>query len=399
MFVTATGAPARALRPQTEEVPGFATRAIHGGLRADPATGAILTPIYQSTTYVQEAVGKDKGYTYSRAGNPTVAALEYNLGALEQALPAVCFGTGMAAITTLLLGTLRAGERVVCSDVVYGGTVRLLRQVLVDFGVRADFVDSACLEELQASLREPARLLFIETPANPTLKLTDIAAAAQFAHAAGALLVVDNTFLTPALQDAFGLGADVVVHSTTKYIEGHNATVGGALLTRVPALRERFGFVRKSVGTIQSPLEAWLTLRGLKTLELRMQRHSASALAVAEYLEAHPRVTRVSYPWLRSFPQQALARRQQRAGGGIVAFEVEGGTEAGIRVLNNVRLCALAENLGAAETLITHPASMTHASIPAEERRRAGIGDGLIRLSVGLEDSSDIIADLEQALA
>ncbi len=376
----------------------FATRAIHGGLAPDPATGAILTPLYQSTTYVQEAVGRDKGYTYSRAANPTVAALERNLGALENALPAVCFGTGMSAIAALFLALLRAGERVVCSDVVYGGTVRLLRALLEPFGVRADFVDTSDQALLEQALAQETRLLFLESPANPTLMLIDLAAAAQLAKARGVLTVVDNTFLTPVLQDAFGLGADVVVHSTTKYIEGHNATVGGALLTRDPALRERFDFVRKSTGTIQSPLEAWLTLRGIKTLELRMQRHSESALHIAEWLESRKEVERVHYPWLPSFPQHDLARRQQRSGGGIVSFTLHGGIEAGVRLMNRVRLCALAENLGAAETLVTHPASMTHAFLPKEERERIGIADGLVRLSVGLEDPRDLIADLQQAL-
>jgi cystathionine beta-lyase/cystathionine gamma-synthase len=377
---------------------GFATRAIHAGLQADPATGAILTPIYQATTFVQEAIGRDKGYTYSRSGNPTVAALERNLGALEGALPAVCFATGMAALTALCLALLQAGDRVVVSDVVYGGTVRLLRRVLGPFGVRAELVDTSCSASLAAALAAETRLVLIESPANPTLKLTDIAAAAQLAHAAGALLAVDGTLLTPALQQPFALGADLVVHSTTKYLEGHNATLGGAVLARDQELVEKLRFVQNATGSIQSPYEAWLTLRGIKTLALRMQRHSDNALAVARFLEADPRVTRVAYPWLDSFPQAALARRQQRAGGGMIAFEVTGGAAAGERVMNAVRLCALAENLGAAESLITHPASMTHAAIPEAERRVVGIADGLIRLSVGLEDPDDIVADLERAL-
>jgi len=377
----------------------FSTRAIHAGLSADPTTGAILTPIHQSTTFVQEAVGRDKGFTYSRSSNPTVSALERNLGALEGTLPAVCFATGMAALSTLCLALLQAGDRVVVSDVVYGGTVRLLRQVLGPFGVRAAFVDTSTESCLAAALAEETRLVVIESPANPTLKLTDIARAAELAHEAGALLVVDGTLLTPALQQPIALGADLVVHSTTKFLEGHNATVGGAVLTRDPELLERLRFVRNATGCIQSPHEAWLTLRGIKTLALRMERHSASALTVARFLSAHPRVTRLAYPFLDSFPQVELARRQQRAGGGLLAFEVAGGTEAGIAVMNRVRLCSLAENLGAVETLITHPASMTHASIPADERRAVGIGDGLIRLSVGLEDPADLIADLEQALA
>ncbi len=378
----------------------FATRAIHAGLEPDAATGAILTPIYQSTTFAQAAVGQDKGFTYSRSANPTVAALERNLGDLEGAgaLPAVCFGSGMAALTAVCLALLQSGDRVVVSDVVYGGTVRLLRQVLAPFGVRTQAVDTADGQALAAALREPARLVVVESPANPTLKLTDLALAAELAHAAGALLVVDGTLLTPVLQQPLALGADLVVHSTTKYLEGHNATVGGAVLARDPQLIEKLRFARNATGGIQSPHEAWLTLRGIKTLPLRMERHCANALAVAQYLAAHPQVVRLAYPWLPSFPQVELARRQQRGGGGIVAFEVAGGAAAGVRLLNSARLCALAENLGAVESLLTHPASMTHASIPQAERQALGIGDGLIRLSVGLEDPADILADLERAL-
>lgn len=374
------------------------TRIIHGGLAPDPGTGALLTPIFQSTTFAQEAVGKDKGFTYSRTGNPTVAALERNLGEIEGTLPAACFSTGMAAITVLFLATLKAGDHAVVSDVVYGGTVRLLRQVLADYGVRASYVDTSDLRALAAATTPETRLVLVESPANPTLKLTDLAGAAAVAHDAGALLAVDNTLL-PLLQEPFALGADVVVYSTTKYIEGHNATVGGALLTRDPQLAQKIRFLQNATGCIQAPFEAWLTLRGLKTLPLRVARHSESALAVARFLAGHPRIERVAYPFLDSFPQVELARRQQRAGGGMIAFEVQGGTEAGIRVMNSVALCSLAENLGAVETLITHPASMTHAPIPAAERQAIGITDGLVRLSVGLEDPEDLIADLERALA
>lgn len=376
----------------------FDTLSLHAGAGPDPVTGALLTPIYQTTTYVQEAVGQHKGYTYSRAGNPTVAALERRLAALEGAEFATAFATGLAATTALCLALLRAGERVVASQAVYGGTVRLLREVLAPFGLRADFVDTSDAAALAEALREPARLVFVETPANPTLLLTDIAEAARLAHDAGALLVVDNTLLTPALQRPLELGADVVLHSTTKFIEGHNATVGGALVTRDAALGERFDFVRKSTGTIQSPFDAWLTLQGVKTLGVRMARHSENALRVARYLAAHPRVTRLCYPGLESFPQFELARRQQASGGALIAFEVEGGVEVGVRLMNSVRLCSLAENLGAAETLITHPVSMTHGSVPPEQRAAAGITDGLVRLSVGLEDPADLINDLEQAL-
>ena len=376
----------------------LATRVIHGGLGPDPTTGAILTPIYQSTTFVQEAVGKDKGYTYSRTRNPTVAALERNLGELEQSLPATCSATGMAALTVLMLATLKAGDHALVGDVVYGGTVRLLRQVLADFGVRSSFVDATRPELLRAAVTPETRLVLVESPANPTLKLVDIAGVAAIAHAAGALLAVDNTLL-PGFQRPLELGADVVVYSTTKYIEGHNATVGGALLTRDPALAEKLHFLQNATGCGQSPFEAWLTLQGIKTLPMRLERHSANALVVARFLAGHPRVRAVAYPFLDSFPQHELARRQQSLGGGMVAFEVAGGAAAGIRVMNSVRLCSLAENLGAIETLITHPASMTHATIPPAEREAIGIGEGLIRLSVGLEDPIDVIADLERALA
>lgn len=376
----------------------FATLALHAGAVPDPVTGAILTPIYQSTTFVQEAVGVHKGFTYSRSGNPTVSALERRLAALEGAEHASCFATGLAATTALALALLKAGDRVVVSDVAYGGTVRLFQQILPPFGVHADFVDTSDLACLAEALRTPARLVFLETPANPTLKLTDIADAARLAHDAGALVAVDNTILTPVLQRPFELGADVVLHSTTKYIDGHNATVGGALVTRDAEIHERLAFLRNAIGAIQSPFNAWLTLQGVKTLPLRMERHCENALQVARFLEDHPRVTRVCYPGLDSCPQREIALRQHRAGGALLAFEVEGGTEAGVRVLNNTRLCALAENLGSAETLITHPASMTHAAVPVEQRLATGITDGLVRLSVGLENPDDVIDDLRRAL-
>src|SRR5436305_6723920 len=382
----------------TEDEPSFDTLALHAGASPDPTTGALLTPIYQSTTYVVEAVGKNKGYTYSRTANPTVTALERRLAALEGAGHCVCFGTGLGATTALALALLQAGDRAVLSDVVYGGTVRLFRQVLSKFGVAADFVDTSDPRALEEALRRPARLLFVETPANPTLKLTDVEIAARLGHAAGAVVVVDNTLQTPVLQRPLDLGADVALHSTTKFIEGHNATLGGALITRTPELQEKLFFLRNAIGAIQSPFNAWLTLQGVKTLPLRMERHSAKALAVARFLEGHPKVTKIHYPGLESFPQSELARRQQKAGGALMAFEVEGGTEAGVRVMNSVRLCSLAENLGAAETLITHPASMTHAAVPAEQRLATGITDGLIRLSVGLESPGDIIEDLRRAL-
>ena len=378
----------------------FDTLALHAGSVADPTTGALLTPIYQTTTYRQEAVGKDKGFTYSRSANPTVSALERRLAALEGVDYCTCYATGLAATTVLALALLKSGDHVVASEAVYGGTVRLLQQVLAPFGVTAEFVDTSDEHELRRALtRKTTRFVFIETPANPTLKLTDIQLSSQVAHDAGALLVVDNTLLTPALQRPFELGADIVLHSTTKFIEGHNATVGGALLAREQDLHDRFSFIRNAIGAIQSPFPAWLTIQGVKTVGLRMAHHSDNALRVARFLERHPLVTRISYPGLESFPQFALARKQQTSGGALIAFEIKGGVEAGIRLMNNVQLCALAENLGSAETLITHPASMTHADVPVEQRNAAGITDGLVRLSVGLEDPVDVIRDLSQALA
>lgn len=378
----------------------FDTLALHAGAVADPTTGALLTPIYQTTTYRQEAVGKDKGFTYSRSANPTVSALERRLAALEGAEYCTCYATGLAATTVLCLALLQANDHVVVSQAVYGGTVRLFNEVLAPFSVTAEFVDTADEAALRRAVSaKPTRFVFIETPANPTLKLTDIELAAKVAHEANALLVVDNTLLTPALQRPLELQADVVLHSTTKFIEGHNATVGGALITRDAELHERFSFTRNAIGAIQSPFPAWLTLQGVKTVGLRMAQHSENALRVARFLETQPQVTRLFYPGLESFSQFELARKQQSSGGALIAFEIEGGVEAGIRLMNSVRLCALAENLGSAETLITHPASMTHADVPAAQRQAAGITDGLVRLSVGLEDPVDIIRDLSQALA
>jgi len=387
-----------AARDAPIDVSALATVALHAGRVPDPTTGALLPPIYQTTTYVQKKVGEHLGYTYSRTANPTVTALERRLAALEGAEHALCFSTGLAATVALALGLLRAGDRVVLSAVVYGGTYRLFADLLAGFGVHTDNVDTGDDEALARALATPARLVLVESPANPTLRLTDLALASRLGHAAGALVVVDNTLLTPALQRPLELGADVVLHSTTKFIEGHNATVGGALITRDAALAERLQWTRNAIGAIQSPWNAWLTLQGVKTLPLRMRRHCESALEVARFLAAHPRVTRLLYPGLASFPQAELARRQQRGGGALIAFEVEGGAEAGARLMSALKLCSLAENLGAAETLVTHPASMTHAAVPAAQRQALGITDGLVRLSVGLEEAEDLIADLRQAL-
>ena len=375
------------------------TAALHSGTEPDPTTGAILTPIYQTTTYRQNAVGSDKGYTYSRAGNPTVKALEDRVATLEKAEYATCFSSGLAATNALFLTLLKAGDRVVVSDVCYGGTVRLLEQILTKFGVEADFVDTSDEAKLAESLQKPAALVFIETPANPTLKLTDIALAARLAHEAGALLAVDNTLLSPALQRPIELGADIVLESTTKFFDGHNATIGGALATSNAELDEAFKFTRKTIGSIQAPFDAWLTLQGSKTLPLRVWQQSENALAVAAFLKDHPRVKNLNYPGLPDFPQYELARRQQTAGGALLSFELHGGIDSGIALMNNVKLCSLAENLGSAETLITHPASMTHGSVAPEAREKAGITDGLVRLSIGLENPEDIIADLDRALS
>jgi len=377
---------------------GASTRAIHASVDRSSPFGSVTTPIYQTTTYIQSEIGQELKYTYSRGDNPTVAALERALAEFEGLRHAVAFSTGMSAISTLLLATLRAGDHVICGDVVYGGTYRLLDQILSPFGVTASFVDASNAHDLAETLRPETRLVLVETPANPTMKVCDIRAIADRLVDRDALLVVDNTFLTAALQDAAALGADVVVHSTTKYIEGHNGTVGGAVLCNDPQLADRIRFVRKSLGTIQSPQNAWLTIRGLKTLPLRLERHSHNAMTVANYLEKHPRVKSVAYPLLSSAPGYAVALRQQTGGGGMLAFELVDGFEGALAFCRNLKRLILAENLGAVETIVTHPASMTHADIDRGERLRFGITDGLIRVSVGLEDADDILDDLAQAL-
>jgi cystathionine beta-lyase/cystathionine gamma-synthase len=379
---------------------GFRTKQIHAGVTPDPLTGAILTPIYQSTTFVQDSVDEymAKGYSYSRAGNPTVAAFEQKVAALEGGHAATAYGTGMAATVAVMLALLDAGDHAVVSDVVYGGTHRFATRVMARFGVEFSFVDTSRPERVREALRPSTSLVFTETPANPTLKLTDLAAVSEITRAAGIPHCVDNTFLTPYYQRPLELGADLVVHSTTKYLDGHNATLGGAVVAATPELNEQLKFVQKSAGLIMSPQVAWLTLQGTKTLSERMDRQSANALAVARFLEGHPRVAGVAYPGLESFPQHDLARRQAEGFGAMAWFEVEGGVEAGKKLMASVELWSLAENLGSVESLITHPVTMTHADMSAEERARVGITDGLVRLSVGLEDAEDLIADLAQAL-
>ncbi|MGD8375574.1 MAG: PLP-dependent aspartate aminotransferase family protein [Acidobacteriota bacterium] len=378
----------------------FRTRQIHAGVEPDPTTGSILTPIYQSTTYVQESVDKylSRGYSYSRSGNPTVTALEKKINDLEGGAGTACFATGMAAINALFLATLNAGEHAVISDVAYGGTYRLATKVYSRFGVEFTFADTSQPGQVEAALRDSTRLVLIETPANPTLKCTDIAAISKLTRPRKIVHAVDNTFLTPYYQRPLELGADVVIHSTTKYFDGHNATVGGAAVAATPELDEAIRFIQNSTGTILSPQVAWLTLQGLKTLSVRMDAQCANALEIARFLEGHPKVSRVMYPGLESFPQHELSKRQATGFGAILWFEVDGGVQAGKKLMDSVRLCTLAENLGSVETLITHPVTMTHADVDEAERRRVGITDGLVRLSVGMEDPGDLIADLEEAL-
>ncbi len=378
----------------------YATKLVHAGVVPDPVTGAILTPIHQTTTFVQPSVDQymTTGFSYSRTGNPTVRALEAKLAVLEDGADAAAFSTGMAATTAVFTALLSAGDHVVISDVAYGGTHRIATQIFPRFGVETEFVDSSDPANVERALRPETRLVFTETPANPTLKLTDLAAVSEITRAAGVPHAVDNTFLSPYYQKPLDLGADIAVHSTTKYLDGHNATVGGAVVSATSELHERIAFVQNATGTIMSPMVAWLTMQGIKTLAVRLDRQSDNAMAVARYLEAHPKVRQVAYPGLDSFPQHDLAKRQAAGFGGMLWFEVEGGLHTGKQLMDAVEVWTLAENLGSVESLITHPATMTHAGISPEERERLGILDGLVRASVGLEDPEDLIEDLARAL-
>ena len=376
---------------------GFSTDAIHVGQEPDPATGAIIAPIYQTSTFVQEALGKHKGYEYARTSNPTRAALERNLAALEGGRFGFAFASGMAAINALMT-LFKTGDHVVAGHNLYGGSFRLFERVLKDFGLSFSYANTCRPGEVERALRPNTRLLFIETPTNPIMEITDIAAVASVAHRRQALLAVDNTFMSPYFQRPLELGADLVVHSTTKYLNGHSDGVGGAVILNDPALADRLKFLQNAAGAILGPFDSWLALRGVKTLAVRMERHNRNGLAVAEFLAGHPKVKGVHYPGLPSHPQHALARKQMSGFGGMISFET-GSLGSARTVLNSVRLCSLAESLGGVETLISHPATMTHASVPAEERQRIGITDSLVRISVGIEDVEDIIADLDQALA
>lgn len=379
---------------------GFSTKQIHAGVKPDPTTGAILTPIYQTTTYVQPSVDEylSKGFSYSRSGNPTVRALEKKLAELEGGAECATFGTGMSAVTATMLAFLSAGDHAIISDVAYGGTYRLCTKVLSRFGIEFTFANGADPNDVASSVRDNTKLILTETPANPTMKCTDIAAVSAIAKTARAVHAVDNTFLTPYFQRPFELGADLSIHSTTKYMDGHNATVGGAVISKTPELAEKVRFIQNSTGSIMSPMVAWLTLQGCKTLSVRMDQQSANAMAIAEFLEAHPKVEQVCYPGLKSFAQHELSSRQATGYGAMLWFEVKGGLAAGKKLMDSVKLWSLAENLGSVESLITHPVTMTHADVEAEERARVGIIDGLVRLSVGLEDADDLIGALEKAL-
>ena len=380
--------------------PDFKTREIHAGVTPDPVTGAILTPIYQTTTYVQESVDKylEKGYSYSRSSNPTVVALEDRITALEGGAGTACFATGMAATSATMMALLNAGDHVVLSDVVYGGTHRLSTRVLSRFGVEYSFVDTSDANNVETAIKDNTKLIFTETPANPTLKLTDIAAVSEIAQAHGLPHVVDNTFLTPYYQRPLELGADISLHSTTKFMEGHNISVGGSITTKTQQMLDSIVFVRNCLGSNMSPMVAFYTLQGCKTMSTRLEAQSANALKVALFLQTHPMVERVCYPGLESFPQKELADSQASGHGSMLWFEVKGGVESGKKLMDTLELWSLAENLGSVESLVTHSVTMTHADIPRDERMAVGITDGLVRLSTGLESAEDLIDDLKQAL-
>ena len=379
---------------------GFRTKQVHAGVEPDPTTGAILTPIHQSTTFVQESVDEymAKGYSYARAGNPTVRAFENKLTALEGGLDTTAYGSGMAATVAVFLALLEAGDHILIADVVYGGTYRFADRFLRKFGVEVSFADAADPDALASAVRDNTRMIFTETPANPTLKLTDLQAVSDLCRRAEVLHVTDNTFLTPYFQRPFELGADVIVHSTTKFLDGHNATLGGAVVVNDAGLQEKIAFARISAGLVMSPMVAWLTLQGSKTLSERMDRQSSNAMEIAMWLRGHPGVEYVNYPGLKEHPQHELAKTQASGFGAMVCFEVSGGVDAGKKLMDSVELWSLAENLGSVESLVTHPATMTHAAMPHDERVAAGITDGLVRLSVGLEDVEDLTADLDKAL-
>jgi cystathionine gamma-lyase/cystathionine beta-lyase/cystathionine gamma-lyase/homocysteine desulfhydrase len=375
---------------------GFSTRAIHAGQPPDAATGAVAVPIYQNVTYVHDELGKHKGYEYARVQNPTREALEANVASIESAASGHAFASGMAAISTLA-SLMEAGDHAVVSSNVYGGTYRFFTQVLERYDLAFSWVDSSSLDALAAAMSPRTRLVLVETPTNPLMEITDLAAAAEIAHAGGARLAVDNTFMSPYFQRPLELGADIVMHSATKFLNGHSDSLGGVLATNDEAAGEWFAFMQKSAGAVLAPFECFLTMRGIKTLAVRMERHESSGRALAELLADHPKVQRVLYPGLPAHPGHELHRSQASGFGSMITFEV-GDFAAAKRLLDRVEVMALAESLGGVESLISHPASMTHASVPPEQRDEIGLTDGMVRTSVGLEDLDDLTADIEQAL-
>ena len=376
---------------------GFSTDAIHAGNEPEATTGAVSVPIFQTSTYVQPELGRHKGYEYARTQNPTRRALEENLAVLEGGAAARCFASGMAAISAVATFA-KAGDHVVVSDNTYGGTFRLYSKILAPMGVEFAFVDTRDPGNVERAMRKNTRFVHLETPTNPMMSLCDIAAIAKIARSGGALVVVDNTFATPYFQRPLELGADIVVHSTTKFLNGHSDSVGGAAIAKTKELDEWLGFVQNSAGAILSPFDSWLVLRGIKTLAVRMDRHEANGRAVAAFLDRHPKVRKVFYPGLASHPQHDLAKRQMRGFGALISFEV-GSYENAKAMLDKVKICSLGESLGGVETLITHPATMTHAAVPEADRGKLGITPGLVRISVGIEDEEDLLADLDGALS
>ena len=376
----------------------FDTKVVRAGIYPDPTTGSIIPPLYQTATYVLEEVGRDKGFDYTRASNPTRQVLEAQLAAIEGGEFGICFASGMSAVDACLK-LLASGDHVVCSDDVYGGVSRHFNTILAHYGLRFTYVDTSDPGRVREAIEKDTKMLWVETPTNPLLKITDMEAMSKLAKEHGLYFGVDSTFATPVFLRPLEYGADLVMHSTTKYLSGHNQLIGGVVITSREDIHERLRYVQKVVGAVPSPFDCWLTMLGVKTLHLRMARHAETAQRVAEFLEAHPKVAWVTYPGLPSHPQHEIARAQMDGFSGMISFELVGGLEAGRTVMNGVELCALAESLGAVETMITHPATMTHADVPKEDRLARGLTDGLVRISVGIEDADDILADLEQALA
>ena len=376
---------------------GFSTTAIHAGNEPDSATGAVSVPIYQTSTYAQDALGKHKGFEYARTQNPTRSALEKNISALEGARFGFAFASGMSAIDAALK-LVKGGDHVILGDNTYGGTFRLFNKILTDYGIEFDLADTSDISSLEKAFKPNTKMVFVETPTNPVMTVSDLRAVSDLAHANGAKVVCDNTFLSPYFQQPIALGCDVVVHSTTKYLNGHSDSVGGFLALNDETDAERIAFIQNGIGAILSPFDSFLVLRGTKTLAVRMEAHDRNGRQVANFLAEHPAVQKVYYPGLASHPQHELAKRQQTGFGGMVAFET-GSLANAKKVLEGVKLCTLGESLGGVESLISHPASMTHASVPADTRDRLGITDGLVRISVGIEDIEDILEDLDQALS